>query len=521
VGKFWIRWQQAVPSAMALVIAYSGIASAPHPAGQRQTAILSAVTASTFAAAPASGPVGTVVAVHSVGPCVMPAATSGWNAIVGVAQGANSQLTFVNLAVAADGSWSGHITIPGSAGPGAAQLTATCFDSSGVVQATVPYTPLDFTVTVGPLDHLVLAPSAATITVGAAQAYTAEGFDRQGNDLGDVTAAVSFNVDNGTCTGVTCTAAPGAHIVTGTDGAAKGAAGLTVTKAATATTLSVTPGRPSFGTPVTFNANVGPAPPNPLRPSGTISFLLDGKSDPVATVTSAGGLASFTTSGLGAGTHTMVATYSGDANFFSSSSSSASVTVITTTTVSGSHQGGFVVPSGSSFLVINATVAGPISVLPGGALDVENSTIGGTFALGASTLRICGSIVRGSLAVIGARGFVLIGDITDDSCGRNSIAASLVLLNNTHGVEVIGNYVGGALTSAGNSGAGALPEDIGPEISGNGRATNFVFQVQMAALAGGIVELTDSAKAATAASTLKPGQISPVGGPTVHLFRLY
>jgi hypothetical protein len=45
---------------------------------------------------------------------------------------------------------------------------------------------------------------------------------------------------------------------------------------------------------------------------------------------------------------------------------------------------------------------------------------------------------------------------------------SLTLLNNTGGVQVIGNRVSGAVTTGGNSGAGHFPDDTAPNISGNG-----------------------------------------------------
>jgi hypothetical protein len=84
--------------------------------------------------------------------------------------------------------------------------------------------------TAGPLDHLVLHPAGASITAGGSQAYTAEGFDQFGNDLGDLTSSARFGIGpDGSCTGSTCTAtAAGAHTVTGTDGTATGTADLTV-----------------------------------------------------------------------------------------------------------------------------------------------------------------------------------------------------------------------------------------------------------------------------------------------------
>ena len=87
------------------------------------------------------------------------------------------------------------------------------------------------TVTAGPLDHLVLAPTPATTVAGTTQAYTAEGFDAWNNTLGDRTATTTFTIaPNGSCTGATCTATlAGAHTVSGTSGGKTGTASLTVT----------------------------------------------------------------------------------------------------------------------------------------------------------------------------------------------------------------------------------------------------------------------------------------------------
>jgi parallel beta-helix repeat protein len=89
-------------------------------------------------------------------------------------------------------------------------------------------------VVAGPLDHLVLSPASATISAGASQPYTAEGFDSAGNSLGDVTSSTTFTIaPNGSCTGASCTSTTaGAHTVTGTKSGKTGTASLTVNAAA-------------------------------------------------------------------------------------------------------------------------------------------------------------------------------------------------------------------------------------------------------------------------------------------------
>src|SRR5439155_14725185 len=85
-------------------------------------------------------------------------------------------------------------------------------------------------VTADSLDHLVLSPSAATISAGSAQSYSAEARDRYGNSLGDITSSTTFTVaPEGSCVAGVCTASVvGPHTVTGTAIGATGTAALTV-----------------------------------------------------------------------------------------------------------------------------------------------------------------------------------------------------------------------------------------------------------------------------------------------------
>jgi hypothetical protein len=129
-----------------------------------------------------------------------------------------------------------------------------------------------------------------------------------------------------------------------------------------------------------------------------------------------------------------------------------------------------IVAKGSTVLLRDADVGGGVIVQPGGALDVENSGIAGAvIAQNPSAIRVCASAVNGALSVSRATGFVLIGDNGDDGCAPNTIAGALIVRNNTHGLEVIGNRIRGAVIISGDSGNGAFPEDISPEVADNGR----------------------------------------------------
>ncbi|HEY7135458.1 MAG TPA: glycine-rich protein [Acidimicrobiia bacterium] len=115
---------------------------------------------------------------------------------------------------------------------------------------TISYTPP------GPLDHLTVAPAAPTIAAGGSRDFTAEGFDAQNVDLGDVTAATTFAITpDGSCTGATCTATTaGPHTIQATDGAATGTTTLTVTPGS-AQSVTATAGTPQFATIGTAFAN--------------------------------------------------------------------------------------------------------------------------------------------------------------------------------------------------------------------------------------------------------------------------
>jgi len=76
---------------------------------------------------------------------------------------------------------------------------------------------------------------------------------------------------------------------------------------------------------VKFTASV--APVSGISETGTVQFVIDG-ANAGSPVTLNANSASYTTSSLAAGTHTVVAIYSGDANFQSSQSNSFSQTVL-------------------------------------------------------------------------------------------------------------------------------------------------------------------------------------------------
>lgn len=110
----------------------------------------------------------------------------------------------------------------------------------------------------------------------------------------------------------------------------------TVDKASTATSVTSSANPSVFGQSVTFTATVNPIAPGSGKPSGDVQFL-DGATL-LSTQPLKGNKATFTTSTLAVGLHTITARYIGDANFNESTSPALTQAVnkaSTTTTISG------------------------------------------------------------------------------------------------------------------------------------------------------------------------------------------
>ena len=97
------------------------------------------------------------------------------------------------------------------------------------------------------------------------------------------------------------------------------------TKFATTTALTTSATTITAGSSVTLTATITGATGSTTTPSGTVTFL-DGTTT-LGTGTLASGVATLATSTLAAGSHSITASYSGDANFTGSTSSAATITV--------------------------------------------------------------------------------------------------------------------------------------------------------------------------------------------------
>jgi hypothetical protein len=250
--------------------------------------------------------------------------------------------------------------------------------------------------------------------------------------------------------------AAGTHSITATysgdannSGSTSAVVAETVNKAATTAALVATPNPATAGTAVTLSAAVSPA-----TATGTVQFL-DG-----ATVLGAAtlnrGLASLTTSTLAAGTHSITAAYSGDANNSGSTSAAVAETVnkaATTATLAASPN-----PAAAgtavtlSAAVSPATATGTVQFLDGATVLGAATLNHGAASLTTSTL------AAGSHALTAAYS----GDATD------APATSAVLT-----LSVVKTATTAALTSSQN-----------PSVSG--RAVTFTGQVSPSAATGSI-----------------------------------
>ena len=188
----------------------------------------------------------------------------------------------------------------------------------------------------------------------------------------------------------------GVHTITASYGgdatyaSSDGSFSQTIAKAAT-TTVVTSSGPTIYGQSVTFTATVAPAAPGSGGPSGTVSFAAGSAVLGTSAVT--GGVATFTTAALGAGTYSVTATYGGDASFLGSAnaaaltqavSKAASTTTLTSspaiptagqlTTFSASVSSGAGTPTGAVTFTDGAALLG-VATLSGGVATLTSNAL--------------------------------------------------------------------------------------------------------------------------------------------------
>lgn len=172
---------------------------------------------------------------------------------------------------------------------------------------------------------------------------------------------------------------------------------LTVTQASTTAALSTSPNPSTFGQSVTLTTIVSPVAPGAGTPTGIVTFR-DGAATLGTAALNSTDTATLTTSSLAAGTHSLTASYGGDANFIASASSAVSEQVgcglsiaVSPSTVA---RGGRITATGTlrscatmtQTVVIKFTLTGPLAP---NSCSATNSDMFTTppFALAPNTLR--------------------------------------------------------------------------------------------------------------------------------------
>ena len=191
---------------------------------------------------------------------------------------------------------------------------------------------------------------------------------------------------------------------TGSNGA-QGDNPQVVNMADTSTAVTSSSNPSGFGQSVTFTATVSPVSPGTGPPTGTVTFLDGGSA--IGTGSLGGGVATFATSVLAVGNHTITTTYGGDSNFNGSSGAFAGnpqVVDTASTTTSVTSTSPSIVGQAVMFTATVAVTAPGVGT-PTGTLAFTND----------------GSSVAGCASVSVASGAC---SITETSAGLHTVAAT-------------------------------------------------------------------------------------------------
>ncbi len=221
--------------------------------------------------------------------------------------------------------------------------------------ATVPGTPITFTSTVAGLPGFATPTGTVTLTSGA-------------TTIGSITLA------NGTGTFSTTSLAAGSYNVAATYSGDEVYAGSTTPPQTVSiqntptVALTVTPSTTTIGTAVLLKATISSSAGTP---TGTIYFM-DGFNNLGSAVLS-GGTATYSTTALASGSHSITARYSGDSSFVTTTSSAQTVTInlLTPTVVLTASPATATI--GTS-VAIGTTVTGTGAVPTGSVAILDGST---------------------------------------------------------------------------------------------------------------------------------------------------
>jgi uncharacterized repeat protein (TIGR01451 family)/CSLREA domain-containing protein len=191
----------------------------------------------------------------------------------------------------------------------------------------------------------------------------------------------------------------------------------TVIKANTTTTVTSSQNPSTYGQPVTFTATVTAVAPGGGTPTGTVTFY-DGTTVLATVALTGSGQATFTTSSLFIGTHSITATYNGDANFNASTSPPLIQTVVTPASTES------VKVTGGGFITLTTGGSGSFGLVgmvsnsdvPSGNLEYQDHDTGMNIKSTTITaVVVTGTHARmfGTATVNGAGSFDFVVDVDD------------------------------------------------------------------------------------------------------------
>jgi len=344
----------------------------------------------------------------------------------------------------------------------------------------------------------IVQSSLNPASFGQSITFTATVSSGSGTPSGTVTffdgaAAIgSGSLSAGHATFTTPDLPAGVHTITASYGANATFAASTspalaqsVTQASTTTTLASSANPAGVGQSITFTATVNTAVAT--TPTGAVLFK-DGTSTIGSGTLNSAGQASFSTSSLALGTHSITAAYQGDINFISSTSAAVSQAVnqptATTTTVVASSANPSTTGQSVTF---TATVSSSSAGTPSGTV----SFLDGATSIGSATLSAGKATLTTSALAAGSHSIT--AKYSGDSTFGTSTSAALTQTVNTPPAD---------FTMSGN-GAGATSATIVA-----GQSANYALQLALTGGTGSInVTISCSGAPAKAACT---GPAAPV-----------
>ena len=359
-----------------------------------------------------------------------------------------------------------------------------------------------------PASLVSLVSSLSPSAFGQAVTFTATVKPASGSGI--PTGTVTFNdgatalgtgtLSGGIATFMTSGLGAGAHSITalyGGDASFGGGASpvltQTINKAASSTSVTSSNNSSNRGAAVTFTATVTSSATG--TPTGTVTFQEGAAA--LGTGTLSGGKATFTTSGLTAGTHSITAIYGGDASFTISTSpvlmQTINSTASTSSVVASSNNPSMI----GTAVTLTATVTSPVTGPPTGTVTFQDgaSMLGtGTLSGGTATFTTSG-LTAGthSIAAIYGGNANFAGSTSPAVMQTVNKAANSTSVASSNNPSIFGTavtFTATVMSSATGAPTGTVTFQDGAATLGTGMLSGGTATLSTSALAGGAHSIT-------------------------------